>query len=47
MIRDAEKEHKNPNEIFEQIEYLGSLRDRNLLTEKEFEKAKKDLLKRI
>lgn len=47
VIRDSGKEYKNPNEIFEQIEHLGSLRERDLLTEKEFEKAKKDLLKRI
>ena len=47
VIKNEEKNLDNTSDIFEQIEQLGDLKEKNLITDKEFEKAKKDLLKRI
>ena len=47
VVRDQNISELNNMEIFEQIEKLGELKDQGLITEKEFEKAKKDLLKKI
>ena len=47
VIRDEEVNAEDYTEIFSQIEKLGELKENGLLTEKEFEKAKKDLLKKL
>ena len=47
MIRDEKVSAEDYTEIFSQIEKLGELKENGLLTEKEFEKAKKDLLKKL
>jgi hypothetical protein len=47
VIKNEEKNSDNTSDIFEQIEQLADLKEKNLITDKEFEKAKKDLLKRI
>tara|TARA_B100000749_G_scaffold172897_1_gene133348 strand:+ start:416 stop:565 length:150 start_codon:yes stop_codon:yes gene_type:complete len=47
VIRDQEVDPEDYMEIFSQIEKLGELKENGLLTEKEFEKAKKDLLKKL
>ena len=47
VIKNEEKNLDNTSDIFQQIEQLADLKEKNLITDKEFEKAKKDLLKRI
>ena len=47
VIRDEKVSAEDYTEIFSQIEKLGELKENGLLTEKEFEKAKKDLLKKL
>lgn len=47
IIKNEKISLDNASDIFEKIEQLGTLKDKNLITEKEFEKAKKELLKRI
>ena len=47
VIKNEEKNSDNTSDIFEQIEQLADLKEKNLITDKEFEKAKKDLIKRI
>ena len=47
VIKDEEDDNEDNMEIFSQIERLGELKESGLLTEKEFEKAKKDLLKKL
>ena len=47
VIRDEKVNIEDNMEIFSQIEKLGELKESGLLTEEEFEKAKKDLLEKI
>ncbi len=47
VIRDEKVNNEDNMEIFSQIEKLGELKESGLLTEEEFEKAKKDLLEKI
>ena len=47
VIRDEKVTKEDNMEIFSQIEKLGELKQSGLLTEEEFEKAKKDLLEKI
>ena len=47
VIRDEKVSTEDYEEIISQIEKLGELKENGLLTEKEFEKAKKDLLKKL
>ena len=47
VIRDEKDSNEDNMEIFSQIERLGELKESGLLTEEEFEKAKKELLENI
>ena len=47
VIRDENVNNEDKMEIFSQIEKLGELKESGLLTEEEFEKAKKELLEKI
>ena len=47
VIRDEKDSNEDNMEIFSQIERLGELKESGLLTEEEFEKAKKELLEKI
>jgi hypothetical protein len=47
VIKNEEKVLDNSSDVFAKIEQLGALKESGLITEKEFQKAKKELLKRI
>jgi hypothetical protein len=47
VLKNEEKIIDNSSDIFAKIEQLGALKQGGLITEKEFQKAKKELLKRI
>ena len=45
--KDNDDKHKNVLQIIEEIEKLAELKEKGLITEKEYQKKKKELLKRI
>ena len=46
-IRDSANKDDNVDEIIAQIEKLAILKEKGIISERDYEKKKKDLLKRI